>query len=201
MIYAYIRVSSDRQSVKNQKFEILKFANGRKLHVDEWVEETVSGTRRVEERGLGQLLERVGKGDVLVVTEISRLGRSLMEVMGLLHGCMEREIRVFTIKEGHEFGNKDNISSQVLAFAFGLSAQIERDMISQRTKEALARKRSEGVKLGRPKGSRAKKTKLSGKEGEIKVLLEKRVPVSVIGRMFGVHRLTVERFILGCQVP
>lgn len=116
-----------------------------------------------------------------------------MEVMSILHDCMEREIKVYAIKEGYELGN--NINSKVLAFAFGLSAEIERNLISQRTKDALARIKSEGQTLGRPKGSLSKETKLTGKEEEIKDLLRKKVSVSAIGRILGVHRLTVDNFI------
>ncbi len=195
MIYAYIRVSTDKQSVENQRFEILKYVDEKKIHVDKWIEETISGSKKVNERKLGKLLKKMEKEDILIVTELSRIGRSLMEVMSILHQCMEQDIKVFTTKinERYELGN--NISSQVLAFAFGLSAQIERDMISQRTKEALARKKSEGMILGRPKGSQSKETKLTGKEEEIRGLLQKKVSITTIGRILGVHRLTVDRFV------
>jgi DNA invertase Pin-like site-specific DNA recombinase len=193
MISAYIRVSTDKQTVKNQKYDILKFADTKKIHIDEWVEETVSGSKKYQDRKLGTLLNKMNSEDVLVVSELSRLGRNLMEVMSILHDCMDRDIKVFTIKEGYELGN--NINSKVLAFAFSLSAEIERNLISQRTKEALARKKSEGKKLGRPKGSLSKITKLSGKEDEIKDLLKKKVSVSAIGRILNVNRLTVENYI------
>jgi len=193
MIFAYIRVSTDQQTVENQKFEILKFADQKRLHVGEWIEETISGTKKYQDRKLGKLLQGLKKEDILIVSELSRLGRNLMEVMSILHDCMEREIKVYAIKEGYELGN--NINSKVLAFAFGLSAEIERNLISQRTKEALARRKSEGQTLGRPKGSLSKETKLTGKEEEIKDLLRKKVSVSAIGRILGVHRLTVDNFI------
>ena len=193
MIFAYIRISSDKQTVENQKFKILKFADKKKLHINEWIEETISGTKRVEDRKLGKLLKRMKKGDTLIVSELSRLGRNLMEVMSILHDCMERNIKVFTIKEGYELG--DNINSKILAFAFSLSAEIERTLISQRTKEALARIKSEGKKLGRPKGSLSKETKLTGKEEIIQDLLRKKVSVSAIGKILEVHRLTVNQFI------
>ena len=193
MISAYIRVSTDKQTVKNHKYDILKFADTKKIHIDEWVEETVSGSKKYQDRKLGTLLNKMNSEDVLVVSELSRLGRNLMEVMSILHDCMDRDIKVFTIKEGYELGN--NINSKVLAFAFSLSAEIERNLISQRTKEALARKKSEGKKLGRPKGSLSKMTKLSGKEDEIKDLLKKKVSVSAIGRILNVNRLTVENYI------
>ena len=129
------------------------------------------------------------RGDVLIITELSRMGRNLMQIMGILNQCMERDIQVFTSKEGYELGN--NINAKILAFAFGLSAEIERNLISQRTKEALARKKAEGVVLGRPKGSQSKRKKLTGKSEEIERLLAKKISVSGIGRLLGVHRLTV----------
>ena len=116
-----------------------------------------------------------------------------MEVMSILHVCMNKEVKIHTIKENYELGN--NLNSKVLAFAFSLSAEIERQLISQRTKEALARKKSEGMKLGRPKGSLSKKVKLTGKEEIIKELLEKEISYSGIGRILGVNRLTVKSFV------
>ena len=132
------------------------------------------------------------KGDLIIVSELSRLGRNLMQIMGILNLCMEKNVQVCTIKENYELGN--NINAKVLAFAFGLSAEIERTLISQRTKEALARRRAEGVILGRPKGSKSKKLKLHGKQDKIKELLSKKVSVSAIGRILGVHRITVTEF-------
>lgn len=193
MIYAYIRVSTDKQTTENQRFEILKFAGEKRLVVDEWEEETISGMKPLDERKLGALIERMTKDDVLLVTEVSRLGRSLMEVMSILHIFMEKQIRVFTAKERYELGN--NINSKVLAFAFSLSAEIERSMISSRTKEALARKKSEGKRLGRPKGSLSKQVKLTGKDEIIKEFLRKRVPYSVIARILEVNRLTLTNYV------
>ncbi|RYE27911.1 MAG: invertase [Sphingobacteriaceae bacterium] len=193
MIYAYIRVSTDRQTVENQRFEILKYCAGKKIHVDDWIEEVVSGTRRSEDRKLGQVLKSLKKNDILIVSELSRLGRNLMEVMSILHSCMEKESKVYAIKEGYELGN--NISSKVLAFAFSLSAEIERNLISQRTKEAMARMKSEGLAVGRPKGALSKQTKLTGKDETIKELLGKKVAVATIGRILGVSRLTVESYV------
>lgn len=193
MICAYLRVSTIKQDRDNQRHGILEFAANRKLLVDEWVEETVSGRKPVAERQLGQLLERLTAEDVLIVAEISRLGRSIMEVMSLLHRLIERQVRVYSCKEGFELA--DNINSKVLAFAFGLAAEIERQMISQRTKEALARRKSEGKTLGRPTGSKNAVTKLTGKEAEIRVLLDKRIPKAAIGRIYGVSRGTVARLV------
>lgn len=161
--------------------------------MDDWIEEVVSGTKRSEDRKLGQVLKGLKKNDILIVSELSRLGRNLMEVMSILHSCMEKESKVFAIKEGYELGN--NISSKVLAFASSLSAEIQRNLISQRTKEAMARMKSEGMSVGRPKGALSKQTKLSGKDGTIKELLNKKVAIATIGRILGVNRLTVENYV------
>jgi putative DNA-invertase from lambdoid prophage Rac len=193
MIYGYIRVSTDKQTTENQRFEILKFAQERQVHVDRWIEETISATKKLSDRKLGALIERMREEDILIVSELSRLGRSLLEVMSILHTLMEKDVKVFTTKERYELGN--NISSKVLAFAFSLSAEIERSMISSRTKEALARKKSEGMRLGRPKGKLSSVTKLSGKDDLIREYLEKNIPQAVIARLLNVNRLTVRHYI------
>lgn len=193
MIYGYIRVSTDKQTVENQRYEINQFCGRNVIVIDKWIEETISGSKKVNDRKLGKLLKRMKKDDVLICSELSRLGRNLLMIMGILNECMNREIQVWTIKDHYRLGS--DINSKVLAFAFGLSAEIERNLISQRTKEALARKRAEGVILGRPKGSKSSKTKLSGQEKKIKQFLDKKVSYSAIGRVLGVHRLTVTSFV------
>lgn len=170
MVYAYIRVSTDKQTVENQRFELQKFATEKGIVIDKWVSETVSGTKAASDRKLGPLLKRMKKGDILILSEISRLGRNLMQIMSILNLCMTKETMVFTAKEKYELGN--NINSQILAFAFGLSAQIERDLISQRTKEALARKKASGQRLGREFGSKNTHYKLTGKEALIRTMLD-----------------------------
>lgn len=198
MIFAYLRVSTDKQSVENQRFELLKYADSKKLQIDTWIEETISATKSIQDRKLGQTIELMKENDLLIVSELSRLGRNLMEVMSVLHHCMEKNIKVITLKEGYELG--DNINSKILAFAFSLSAEIERNLIRQRTKEALARKKQEGIKLGRPKGSQNKVLKLSGKEENIKILLEKKVGISAIARILDVNRLTLTQFVKSRQL-
>ena len=193
MIYGYIRVSTDRQTVDNQRFEIERFCSKNNLKIEQWIEETISGTKLPEKRLLGPLLAEVKKGDLIVCSELSRLGRSLFMIMSILNHLMRNEVRIWTIKDNYRLG--DNIQSKVLAFAFALSAEIERDLVSQRTKEALARKRAEGVVLGRPSGRKSSHVKLSGREKEIEELLERKISKSAIGRILGVNRMTVDAFL------
>ena len=193
MNYGYIRVSTDKQTVENQRFEILRFAAEKGIVIDGWIEETISGTKNYDKRKLGELLKNVKAGDLIICAELSRLGRNLFMIMEILHICMNKDCRVWTIKDGYRLG--DDIQSKVLAFAFGLSAEIERDLISQRTKEALDRKKAEGVRLGRPKGALSKKVKLSGKEAAIRVLLDEGTSYAQIARLLHVDRSTLVRFV------
>ena len=192
MTYGYIRVSTDKQTVENQRFEINNFCERKELIIDKWIEETISGNKEIEKRTLGKLLKKTKKDDILICSELSRLGRSLFMIMEVLNTCMKKDVQVWTIKDNYRLGN--DINSKVLAFAFGLSAEIERNLISQRTKEALARKKAEGVILGRPIGKKSAKVKLTGQEKKISDLLKRDISYSAIGRILGVHRLTVSKF-------
>ncbi|OGV66921.1 MAG: invertase [Lentisphaerae bacterium RIFOXYA12_FULL_48_11] len=194
MNYGYIRVSTamQKESADTQKFGILQLANEKKITINSWVIETVTGSTKASERQLGVLLGKLNKGDTLIVAEVSRLGRSLLDVMTTLNLCMTKGIFVFTVKEKFELA--DNINSKVLAFAFGLAAEIERQMISQRTKESLQRLKSEGRILGRPKGSKSA-SKLDGKEDAIKGFLEKGVSKASIAKILDVHPGTLDAFI------
>lgn len=195
MIYGYIRVSSDKQTVENQRFEINNFCKRENLVIDGWIEETISGTKAYNKRELGKLLDKVKKEDLIICAELSRLGRNLFMIMEILNICMTKECHVWTIKDNYRLG--DDIQSKVLAFAFGLSAEIEKNLISQRTKEALARKKAEGVILGRPKGKKSsqKKYKLFGKEVLIQELLKNKVSKRQIAKICKVDRNTLDRYI------
>lgn len=195
MNYGYIRVSSDKQTVENQRFEINNFCQRNGMNIDGWIEETISGTKAYDKRELGKLLRRVEKDDLIICAELSRLGRNLFMIMEILGICMNKECRVWTIKDNYRLG--DDIQSKVLAFAFGLSAEIERNLISQRTKEALARLRAQGVVLGRPKGRRSapEKYKLYGKNTLIVELLKVGVSKRKIAKICKVDRNTLDRYI------
>ena len=194
MIYGYIRVSSDKQTVENQRFEIEEFCRVNNKHIDGWIEETISGTKEYKKRRLGTLLKRVRGGDTIICSELSRLGRSLFMIMEILSICMKKECRVWTIKDSYRLG--DDLQSKVLAFAFGLSAEIERTLISQRTKEALARMKAEGKPLGRPKGAKSEKKyhKLHSKERVIRQLWSEGFSFNQIARELNANRNTVRRY-------
>ncbi|MDC2175172.1 master DNA invertase Mpi family serine-type recombinase [Bacteroides thetaiotaomicron] len=196
MIYGYIRVSSDKQTVENQRFEINNFCERENMNIDGWIEETISGTKSYNKRELGRLLNKVQKEDLIICAELSRLGRNLFMIMEILNICMTKECRVWTIKDNYRLG--EDIQSKVLAFAFGLSAEIERNLISQRTKEALARKKANGVVLGRPKGKRTtpEKHKLFKKKTLIIELLEEKISKRQIAKICKVNRNTLARYIV-----
>ena len=195
MYYGYIRVSSDKQTVENQRFEINEFCKKNEIVIDGWIEETISGTRTYKQRKLGKLLRRIRKDDVIICSELSRLGRNLFMIMEILNICMSRECRLWTIKDGYRLG--DDINAKVLAFAFGLSAEIERNLISQRTREALARKRAEGVILGRPFGHRSRIQCLAVHKYRDRIisLYKKGFTIYAIAKRLHLNRNTVQRYL------
>lgn len=193
MNYGYIRVSTDKQDCENQRFELIEFAQKNGISIDGWIDETISGSKDYHKRALYPLMKRLKSGDRIICAELSRLGRELMMIMEILRFCLENGIEVWTHKDNYRLGN--DIQSKVLAFAFGLSAEIERNLISQRTREALKKKRAEGVILGRPMGRKSAAVKLTGKEDVIRAMLDKNVSKSKIAKKLKVHRVTLSNFI------
>ncbi len=190
MIYGYLRVSSDDQDVENQKSGVVKFAEDKKWIIDEWIiDDGVSGTKDPDKRQLGVLMEKCQKDDIIICSELSRLGRKMLMVMSILEFCMKNGISVYTVKDNYVLGN--NIQSSVLAFAFSLASQIERDMISLRTKEALAVRRKAGVLLGSPRNAKKIARVSEEKVKEMEKLAEAGTSISTIGRKFDLHRTTV----------
>jgi DNA invertase Pin-like site-specific DNA recombinase len=193
MVYGYVRVSTDSQTVENQRFEIERFCSKNDMAIDRWIEETISGTQLPEKRLLGSLLAGAKTGDLIVCSELSRLGRNMLMIMSILNNLLLNGVKIWTIKDNYRLD--DDIQAKILAFAFGLTAEIERNLVSRRTKEALARKKSEGFVLGRPKGKKPAMQKLSEHDAEIQSLLGEKVSKSDIARRFGVCRKTLYSYL------
>ena len=193
MTYAYIRVSTDKQTVENQRFEINKFLKTTGIKIDFWIEETISGTVSPKKRNLGKILEHVQSGDIIVCSELSRLGRNMFMIMSILNILMERGVIIYTVKERYKLG--EDLTSKVLAFAFSISAEIERTLISQRTTEALRRRKADGVKLGRPKGRKNSHYKLSGCKNKIITMLNEGYPKTLISKQLNVSTSTLYSYI------
>lgn len=189
--YAYIRVSTQTQTLENQKFEIEQWSRRQGVRIDFWVTETVSGTVGWEKRKLGRLLRRMKKTDLLVCTEISRLGRSMLMVMSVLNACSQKGVFIRTIKDN--FNLSDSINSKIIAFAFALAAEIERNLISQRTREALAARKQAGVHLGRPPGPSGKLNRVIEDLPRISAMLDGGATKTAMARMYKIHRNTLNK--------
>lgn len=195
---AYIRVSTEMQTLESQKFEIGKYCKSRGIAIDKWVEESVSGTVSWEKRRLGKAVRKLSKGDLIICTELSRLGRNMLMIMSILNYCSSKGIAIHSIKDN--FDLSDNINSKIIAFAFALAAEIERNLISQRTKEALAAKKMKGIKLGRPNGSSPRQVTFCKNRQEITCLLENGDSLSSVAKRFGMHRNTLRKYLKDYEI-
>lgn len=192
MIVGYLRVSTSKQHLSNQQDEIQRFAESRNFVIDTWITEIVSGKKREQDRRLGDLLRRLKQGDTLIVTEISRLSRTLTDLMSIMGKCLRKGICLYTTKEKYSFDN--TINSKVLCFAFGLIAEIERNLISMRTREALALRKAEGVILGRRHGSYTKMNVLIDNRQVIIDMLGRGKSIADICKRFDLSRDTFTKF-------
>ena len=193
MIVAYLRVSTEHQLLDNQRNEIENYARTQGIVIDKWVTEVVSGKKKGRDRKLGALVKKLKPGDTLLVTELSRLSRTLMDIMSIVSDLLKKEVNIYSTKEGCRFD--DSINSKVLLFAFGLVAEIERNLIAMRTREALNLRRQMGVELGRPKGSCSKIALLEEHRADIEGAIHKGVSSSKICRKYNVSYSTFRRFI------
>ena len=191
---AYLRVSTDQQDLNAQKLAILSFAQHEGLVIDAFIEATASAGKTQKVRRLDELMDQVEPGDRLIVSELSRLGRSLGQVIDLVDTLVKRQIAFIAIKENIRFEGQQTMQTKVMIALFALFAEVERDLISERTKEGLAKARASGKKLGRPKGALGQSC-LNGKEEEIQALLEKAVSKTAIAKITGVSRTTLYHFI------
>lgn len=192
MVIAYLRVSTSHQHLDNQRGEITRYATNKGIEIDRWITDTVSGKIDRRKRNLGKTLKKLKKGDTLVVTEISRLSRSLHEIMNIMKHCVDNNIVIYSTKDGYTFD--DSINSKVLSFAFGLAAEIEHKLISQRTKEALSLIKEQGRKLGHEKGSGKKYQMLCQSKNQIRELIATDKLLPEICKELGVSYRTFHRF-------
>ncbi len=190
----YIRVSTDRQTVDNQRLAILDYCHRNKFQVDDWIDVNMSSRRTPAQRRIDELLERLKEGDRLIVAELSRLARSVGQIAVTVSTLLKKKVRFISIKESISLNGGQDMQAKVMITMFSLFSEIERDLISERTKEGLKRARAEGKLLGRPRGTIGK-SKLDGKEDEIKRFLKGGINKTNIARYFNVSWSTLENFI------
>jgi len=193
-VIAYLRVSTSNQDLDQQRLAIWDYAQTHRLSIDEFVSAKASSQKSLAQRGINDLLVRLQPTDVLLVSELSRLGRSVSQIIFLIEKLVAKQIRLVAIKEGIDLLGKADLQTKVMITLFSLFAEIERDLISERTKEGLAAARAKGKIIGRPKGVLGK-SRLDGKEKEIQLLLQKGVSKSAIARILEVPDPTLRHFI------
>jgi putative DNA-invertase from lambdoid prophage Rac len=192
-ILGYVRVSTAQQDVKNQRLEILEFARKENKKVDDFIEIEISSRLSLKARRIDELLDRLSIGDSLIVTELSRLGRSTAEVIALVNELIHRGIHLFAIKQGIRIGGKMDMQTKIIVTMFSLFGDLERDIVSERTRQALIAKRAQGVRLGKPKGT-IQKSRLDDRKDAISELLKHKVSKSAVARMMGVSRTALTSY-------
>ena len=193
MVIAYLRVSTEKQLIENQRNEIIRFAEARGLSVQKWQLEQASGSKSKEERKLESVLRGMQAEDVLIVSEMSRLSRTMLEIMAILNLCIRKQIVLYSVKEGYAFEN--NMTSKIMGFAFGMAAEIERNLIAARTKEALAWRKTQGMILGRPKGSNSQTQILQENAKNIPKMIAQGKTKNEIAQFYGVSKTTLYNFL------
>jgi len=195
MTYGYIRVSTDKQDIENQKIGIERKARELDTVVEKWIsDDGVSGTKEYEKRQLGTLMKEIEEGDIIIVSEISRLARSVFMLFRIVEQITQiKNALIYSVKESQVLKKNDVVSAIILS-AYGTAAQIEREMIVKRTIEGLERRRQNGVLFGRPLGKKNKMQKLDGKQEEIKKLAENHVSFFKIACIYKVSRITLDKF-------
>ena len=194
MIYGYCRCSMEKkQTCSNQHFAIKEYAKRSGLKIDKWVEENISSRKPLSKRELGVLMGKLTSNDTLIITEVSRLARNLYELAGILQDAINKDVKIISIKENYTF--KNDLQSKIMAYTFGLAAEIERDLISNRIKMSLDKLKKQKVKLGRPLGAESKCLKLTKNRKKIKELLDKGLSQAKIAKILGVHPTTMCRYL------
>lgn len=189
----YLRVSTNEQELDSQRLALLDYAHKQGLQIDQFIRSQASSRRSREERQLEQVFEQLGPNDTLLVSELSRLGRSVGQIIQLVDELIQKEINLISIKEGIHLCGQQDLQSKVMITMFALFAELERDLLSRRTREGMAAAQAKGTQVGRPKGSR--KSRMDGKEEEIKTLLQKGISKTAIAKLMEIPRTTLASFI------
>ena len=191
-IIAYCRTSSKRQNLEYQRKEIENYL-GESVYVDKWVEEQKSAQKILTDSKLKNTIKSLKEGDILITSEISRLARDLDTVMDILHICIAKGCEIWTIRENYKL--KNDLPSKIILFAYGLTSELEHNLISQRTKNALSSIKDSGKKLGRPFSAQSKKLKLDENDKKLRQMVNENKSLHKIAKEFGVHYMTVKRYI------
>jgi len=191
---AYLRVSTNQQDLRNQRYEILEYAQKNNFNIDDFVQIEMSSRKDASERLIDYLFDKLEAGDCVVVSELSRIGRSTVEVLGIINRLVTKKVKLIAIKQNLTVSGNGDMTTKVMVTMFSLFAELERDLISERTKRALEAKKAAGVKIGRPKGATSA-SKLDGMEIQIAELLQKKVSLTSIAKIFDVSRGTAYNFI------
>lgn len=191
---AYLRVSTNQQDLKNQRYEVLEYAQKNNFNIDDFVQIEMSSRKDVGERLIDYLFNRLAEGDCVIVSELSRIGRSTVEVLNIINQLVAKKIKLIAIKQNLTVSGNGDMTTKVMVTLFSLFAELERDLISERTKRALEAKKADGVRIGRPKGATSA-SKLDGMEIQVTELLQKKVSLTSIAKILTVSRGTVYNFI------
>ena len=191
---AYLRVSTNHQDIQSQKYEILDYCHKNEIQIDEFIEVEMSSRKSLGKRKIDILFDNLREGDQIIVSEMSRIGRSTGEVLNIVNDLIAMGVNIHVIKQNLNLTDNGDMQSKIMVTMFSLFAELERDLISQRTKRALEARKAAGVKLGRKKGSLGV-SKLDGQEDTISDLIGKKVSIGSIAKILGVSRGTVYNFI------
>lgn len=192
--FACIRVGTDDLAVISQRYEILEYAKANGITIDEFIEIEIPGRKNDTRTRYDELLKRVNEGDTLIVSELSRLGRSIAQVINIVSALITKKVTFIAVKQNLAISGKQDPATRVIQTMFTLFAQLERDLISERTRQGLEARRAAGVKLGRPKGSTGK-SRLDPHKEQVAFMLKHKAPLSYIARVYGVTWPTVANFI------
>jgi len=197
-VVAYMRVSTHKQDTENQELEILRYASGNDINVDHWFKLEISSRKSMRDRRIDELMDMLASGDTLIVSELSRLGRSLSQIVTIVDELIERNVTFIAIKQNMILDGKNDMTAKIQIAMFGVLAEIERGLISDRTRSGLARAKANGKSLGRPKNSQS--SVLDDKMCEIGEMLEKGISKAAIAKMLGVSGPALHYFLKTRQI-